>query len=168
MVMPQIADISGQRFGRLIAVRREVVPRRSGGTLSRWVCRCDCGNESRTALGSLRRGLAKSCGCWQSDVTTARSLKHGHAYSPTYSSWRGMIDRCTNPNNTKFAYYGGRGITVCDEWKDFRNFLTDMGVRPQGMTLDRIDGNRGYEAANCKWSTYRAQANNRRARGTSR
>lgn len=97
-------------------------------------------------------------------------MRHGHAssvngkrtLSPTYQSWQHMVHRCTNPSNSAFHCYGGRGIGVCDRWRTFENFLADMGERPPGLTLDRIDNSKGYEPGNCRWATKRAQSFNRR------
>lgn len=91
--------------------------------------------------------------------------KHGHTtgrkFSPTYASWAAMLTRCRNPKSTRYSRYGGRGITVCERWLVFENFLADLGERPDGMTLDRIDGDKGYELANCRWATVRQQNMNK-------
>lgn len=101
---------------------------------------------------------------------SAAKTRHGHAgmRSQTYNSWAGMLNRCTNPNATRWNYYGGRGITVCVRWRDFENFLKDMGTRPEGHTLDRIDPNGNYEPGNCRWATWHDQRVNRRPIGSQR
>ncbi len=96
------------------------------------------------------------------DPLAIRVMKHGMYASPTYSSWNNMIQRCTNPKYTYYEYYGGRGITVCNRWLDFRNFLEDMGNKPEGLTLDRVDVDGNYELSNCRWATRKEQAQNRR------
>lgn len=121
---------------------------------------CFCGNEFLTYKNFITRGHTKSCGCLRI------KNKHGHtthsSVSATYNSWSNMLQRCTNPKNTNYHYYGGRGITVCSRWFDFSKFLIDMGTRPSGKTLDRINNDGNYEPENCKWSTAQQQISNRR------
>lgn len=149
--------VPGTIYGNWSAVRE--MPRRHG--IFRMVlCRCICGAQREVDLWSLQQGTSRSCGC----VNEAR---HGHsiygARSPTYGSWSAMIQRCTNPNHSSFQNYGGRGIKVCDRWFRFKNFLTDMGDRPIGCTLDRFPDNNGnYEPGNCRWATPKQQASNKR------
>lgn len=131
-----------------------------------WKCVCDCGNTTIKRSTDLKSGLRSDCGCVGRQKTTNRNYKHGHSirnnYSPTYETWRGMLERCTNPNNKSYERYGGMGILVCEEWKDFQNFLQDMGERPEGKTLDRINPFGNYTRGNCRWATPSEQALNRR------
>ena len=130
----------------------------------KWICRCDCGTTRSVPGMGLRNGTSKSCGCLRDEMTGRRFTKHGYTsgkINPTYVSWRKMIERCSDPSHPYYRYYGGHGIKVCSEWKQFVNFLRDMGERGKGTTLDRIDGTKGYFKGNCRWATSRQQHNNR-------
>ncbi len=156
-------DLTGQSVGRWTVLDR-AENSAAGGTM--WRCRCACGVE-RTINGIvLRDARSKSCGCLKSEVTTARSTKHGHAntgaLTPTYHSWVAMTQRCTNPKNAEYVNYGGRGIRICARWKTFANFLADMGEKPRGTSIERADNSRGYTKGNCHWSTPTEQARNKR------
>jgi hypothetical protein len=127
--------------------------------------RCICGTEKTISRGNLRG--TRSCGCQKSALVASRMTHHGLSNSPEYRSWRSMKSRVTNPRNPDWHRYGGRGITACQEWLDsFETFLSDMGPRPIGMTLDRIDTEGNYEPGNCRWTDAKTQANNKtRMRG---
>lgn len=150
-------SMEGNRYGRIVVVQRNG---------RECVCACDCGVTFSADRGNVARGRTRSCGCLRRDMTVERSrraTKHGHAarVSPEYRTWTGMVQRCTNPRAANFAKYGGRGIGVCERWRTFALFYTDMGPRPTGLTLDRVDGTRGYEPGNCRWATAKEQRANR-------
>jgi hypothetical protein len=158
-------DLQGRRFGKITAIfyfGKTVAGSRA------WFCICDCGGSTVTSVSDLLQGKAMSCGCSRTEKLILRLTKHGQAgknnRSKAYSSWSAMIARCTNPKSTKWAAYGGRGISIHERWFDFKEFFADMGPRPEGLTLDRIDVNGNYEKSNCRWADARTQASNKRIR----
>lgn len=159
--MKPMKNYKGQRQGRLTFIR---IHHQNQEGRAIWFCKCDCGNTCLT-----RRGGSKSCGCIQREFLTRtnpqRAIKHGLSKSPEYAIWSGMLTRCYNPSATHYADYGGRGIKVCKRWRGeqgFQHFYADMGPRPEGKSLDRKNNNGNYTPSNCKWSTQRTQALNRR------
>ena len=162
--MGKFIDIAGQRFGRLIALKRVGTSNKGGNAI--WLCLCSYEGYKTVQANDLKNGHTQSCGCLLKEVTKRRSTTHGHSsgrkVSPTYLSWRGMKNRCLNSNEPAYKNYGARGITVCERWKQFANFLEDMGKVPQGHQIDRIDNNGNYCKSNCRWTTSEKNNRNRR------
>ncbi len=159
-------DKAGRQFGDLVAqwpvgrTRQKVVV---------WLCVCKCGQLKLARSLALNFGTIKSCGCsCTKSIVLGRLLGlsergHGRKHTPEYRSWEKMLSRCTNPHNNRFELYAGRGITVCDRWRhSFELFLADMGKRPRGTSIERIENDGNYEPGNCKWATPKEQISNRR------
>lgn len=154
-----IKDISNKRFGRLVAIKP--TGQKKWG-VSLWSCTCDCGKEHVAAINSLKRGLVKSCGCLLREIAKIKNTVHGEYGSPTYKVWGGIIQRCNNNKSTSYPRYGGLGIKVCDSWLIYENFKRDMGDRPHGMSIDRINPHGNYAPDNCRWASTTAQARNKK------
>lgn len=149
----------GKRFGRFIVL--DLGDRIPSGRI-RLVCKCDCGSIKQVSAGNLNNGRSQSCGCLMREMASERAT-HRKSYSPEWSAWRNMVQRCTKPTNKSYAYYGGRGITVCDDWLKFDNFWRDMGDKPStDYQIDRIDNNKGYFKENCRWTARSDNMLNRR------
>lgn len=152
-------DLMGQSFNYLTVVGYVG----SNKTGSRWRCVCSCGKEAIVNSYKLRTGTTKSCGCYSKSLIGSKNKTHGMSNKTrTYRTWKEMRQRCNNPNATQYKWYGGKGISICSEWNDYTRFLSDMGERPEGHTLDRIDPDKGYSKENCRWATPKQQAETNR------
>ena len=151
-------DLMGQVFGRLTVVEKA----ENIGLKTAWLCRCECGKTKVVRTWHLTWRKVISCGCYRDQVTGARNRTHGMTGTPEYRTWYHMLDRCNKPNDPSYPNYGGRGIKVCPEWHSFDKFYADMGSRPKGLTLERVDNERGYGPDNCVWADRYQQAKNAR------
>lgn len=153
-----IIDLTGNKFGRWTVIKYV--------GMMKWVCKCDCGNMRVVKSSSFKNGNSKSCGCLRKDSVVGRFTIHGQSSlngkkTLTYNTWVGMKQRCNYSKHVGYKNYGGRGIKVCKRWDKFENFYKDMGKRPKGTSIDRIDNDRGYTPKNCKWSTKKEQSLNK-------
>lgn len=160
-------NLLGKRFGMLVVVEKS--DKRRNGSLC-WTCKCDCGNVVTVCGAELRNGDTRSCGCLHSNIVSDTMRTHGGRRDRLYGVWAGMWTRTTNKNATNYGYYGGRGITVCDEWKNyasFREWSLNNGYNPNApsgkCTLDRIDSSGGYCPENCRWADMSVQNSNQRS-----
>lgn len=161
MPMPKM-NLVGMRYGKLTVVSDYPSDERKQ---SRFVCECDCGNTHVTLGSVLKAGHAKSCGCLRVEAgrqTGLNGVKHGKIKTPTYRSWQSMKDRCLNKKSRNIVWYGEKGVKVCEQWMTYEGFLADMGERPEGMTLDRINPFGDYEPDNCRWADAATQKANTR------
>ena len=167
--MPRLIDLTGQRFGRLVAI--EKAPHVKGVPVY-WTCRCDCGTVKDIAAVSLRNGSTRSCGCLQKETVSKIRKLHGDKGSRLYVVWHSMVERCRNSKKPFYKYYGGRGIQVCEEWKVYSNFKEwafkngyNQTAKHGECTLDRINNDGDYSPQNCRWVSMKEQSKNKHMKG---
>lgn len=157
--MGQLIDLTGKTFGRWLVIER----RGDIKGAAAWLCRCTCKTERVVGGQSLRLGTSTSCGCYHSENQSRLRTKHGASFTPEYTAWAHMMQRCLNPDNPEYSNYGARGITVCQRWQTAANFIADMGQRPSPKhTLERVNNDKGYSPENCIWDTQKNQCRNKR------
>ena len=151
----------GNIYGKLKVVSKGETLKRNKQWITRWNCECECGNKKLVRACNLKNGSTISCGCYKKGGNHSRT--HGATNTTEYNIWKSMKDRCLNPKCKSYNNYGGRGITVCDRWlESFENFLSDMGKKPKGLTIERVDNSKGYSPDNCIWATRKTQVRNTR------
>lgn len=161
--MPKVIDLTGQRFGRLVVIKRIENTGKNGQ--KRYLCKCECGNETTALADNLKRGHVTSCGCYARERATECKTKHGMNRTRLHRIWLCMKNRCSNPRNAGYKYWGARGITVCDEWKNSFQAFYDWAMKngyEDHLSIDRIDVNGNYEPSNCRWATPHEQRVNQR------
>lgn len=158
--MSRLVNILGVKFGRLSVVKQAPSRATPNGTKkAMWECLCDCGNSCTISYQTLKVGGTKSCGCLRKEMSSERFATHKMTKTPTYNSYAAMLNRCKNPSYTNFQYWGGKGVTVCDRWvESFENFLEDMGERPIGTSLNRVQGSMVYSKDTCRWDNRNVQS----------
>ena len=161
----KLIDLTGQRFGRLTVIKRN-------GSIDHhaaWKCICDCGKVTTVNGKWLRSGKTTSCGCYHNELLAKRSTTHGMSKTRLYRIWHDMKNRCFYEKDKKYSYYGGRGITICNEWKDnfekFKAWAVANGYK-ENLTIDRINNNGNYDPSNCRWVTMKEQCKNRAKKGS--
>jgi hypothetical protein len=158
--MKTITDITGNTYGRLTVLSFDGYSDHKRPK-PQWLCSCSCGNTISVVGAHLKNGNSSSCGCLRKEVSSEMATRHGMKFSRAYQIWQGIKRRVNNPNDDHYHRYGGRGITMCDEWlTSFESFISDMGEPPEGMSIDRIDNDGHYEPDNCRWATSAQQSRN--------
>jgi hypothetical protein len=158
--VPNFKDLTGQKFNYLTVIEHAG---KNDINKHLYLCKCDCGNTTITVGESIKSGNTKSCGCMRKQMIVDKNFKHGYAKQPMYNVWCTVKDRCLNPNNKSYANYGGRGICLSKDWDDYKNFHRDMSFTyKHGLTLERVDNEKGYSKDNCVWASRITQCNNTR------